>query len=98
MRVWCWWQPQLLEDVRDVLFDRALGDEDAPRDRDVREPFGHQFEHLSFARAQLCEWVVTAAAADELGDDARVERGAAVGDPAHGAANSPMSETRSLSR
>ena len=35
MRVWCWWQPQLLEDARDVLFDRALGDDDACCDRRV---------------------------------------------------------------
>ena len=43
------------------FFDRALGHEHAPCDGDVREPFGHQFEHLSFAHGELCERVVTAA-------------------------------------
>jgi len=76
-------QLQLLEDARDVLLDAALGQEDPGGDRRVRQPLGHQLEHLPLARSQLVERVVAAASADQLRDDARIERRAAPGDPLH---------------
>ena len=77
-------EPKLLEDARYVLLDAPIGQEDAGRDRRVRQSFGHQLEHLSFSGTQLADWIVTASPADELRDDARIERGAAVGDAPHG--------------
>ena len=35
-------ETELEEDLRDVCFDGALGDEEARRDRLVREPFGDE--------------------------------------------------------
>ena len=56
----------------------------ARRDRRVRQPLGHQLEHLSLAGAELVDRIVAASPADELRDDARIERGAALGHPLDG--------------
>ena len=44
-------EAQLLEDARYVLLDAALGQEDARRDRRVRESFRHQLQHFPLASA-----------------------------------------------
>ena len=72
-------EAELLEDARDVLLDAAFGQEHAGGDRRVRQPLRHQGEDLSFAGAQVADRVVAASPADELGDNARIERGAAFG-------------------
>ena len=51
------------------------------RDRGVRQPLGHQLEHLPLASGQLVEWIVAPSPADQLRDHAGIERGAAPGDP-----------------
>src|SRR6188472_1073854 len=79
-------QAELREDARHVLLHGAKGDEEALGDRLVRAALGHQLEYLPLARGELLERVVTALAANELADDGGIERGAAVGDPAHGRA------------
>ena len=91
-------KPELHEDARDVLLDRAGRDEEPLPDRLVRAPLGHQLEHLALARRKPLDGVVAAVTADELGDDERVERRASLGDPPTAAVNSSMSATRSLSR
>ena len=92
-------QPELAEDVRDVLLDRALGDHQALGDRRVRAALGHQPEHVALARGQLVERAVVPAAAERAG---RRPRG-----PARcrrrrractASTNSRGSATRSLSR
>ncbi len=54
-------QLELLEDLGDVRFDRALRDEDAGCDGAVRHPFGDEPEHLPFALRQLRERILAAA-------------------------------------
>ena len=76
-------QPELDEDVRDVLLDRALGDDQRLGDRGVRAALGHQPEHLALARGELVERAVVARA-EQLGDGLGVERRAALGDAADG--------------
>ena len=72
-------EPQLLEDARDVLLDAALCEEHAGGDRRVRQTLRHQAQNLSFAGAQVADRVVAASSTDELRDNARIERGAALG-------------------
>ena len=60
-----------------------IGHEHALGDRLVRAALGHQLEHLALARSQLGQRVVAPAAADELRDDRRIERRAALGDAAN---------------
>jgi hypothetical protein len=71
-------QAELRVDARHVLLDGAKRDEEPLRDRLVRAALGHQLEHLSLARRQLVERVVSPLAADELAHHGRVERRAAV--------------------
>ena len=72
------------EDVRDVLLDGADGQRERLGDARVGAALGHQPEHLELARCQALERAVRAAAGEELRDDLRIERGAALGDPADG--------------
>ena len=46
-------QAKLGEDVGNVLFDRADGQEELLGDAGVRAAFGHETEHLTLPRAQL---------------------------------------------
>src|SRR5207237_4976838 len=62
-------EPELPEDARHVLLDRAWRDEEPLADRLVRATLRHQLEHLRLARRQLGDGVVAAAAADELAHD-----------------------------
>jgi hypothetical protein len=77
-------QPQLHEDARDVFLDRAKRDEQPLGDRLIRTSLGHQLEHLALARGEVADRVVAAVPADELADDGRIERRAALGHAAHG--------------
>ena len=51
---------ELGEDARNVLLDRAQGDEQALRDCLVGAPLGHQPDHLALTGRQLLERVVGA--------------------------------------
>ena len=53
-------------------------------DPDVRPALGHRREDLALARREARQRVVGAVADHELGDDLRVERRAAAGDPPQG--------------
>jgi hypothetical protein len=44
---------ELLEDVLEVLADRTRGQTERGADLAVRLPFGHERQHVSFARAQV---------------------------------------------
>jgi hypothetical protein len=77
-------ESELLEDVRDVLLDRARGDDERVGDRLVGAALGHQPEHLLLARAQHLERARAALARDQQPDDRRVERRSALGHPPHG--------------
>ena len=72
-------QPELGEDVVDVLFHRAAADDECGGDAGVGPAFGHQREYLAFARGELAERV--AAAGEQLRDDFGIERAAALGHP-----------------
>src|SRR6266545_700693 len=67
-------EPQLPEDARHVLLDRAERDHHSLRDCLVRAPLGHQLEYLALARRQVLERIVAPAAADELRDHRWIER------------------------
>ena len=67
-----------------MLLDRAERDEQPVGDRLVRATLGDQLHHLALARRQLGERVVRGTPADELADDLRVERRAALGDALDG--------------
>src|SRR6266540_4239083 len=62
-------QAQLPEDARDVLLDRAWGDDEALGDRLVRPSLRDELEHLALARRERRERIVRTAAADETRDD-----------------------------
>src|SRR5690349_8048678 len=64
-------QPELGEDVVDVLFHRAAADHECPGDGRVRPALGHQREHLALARGEFAERV--AAAGEQLRDDFGIE-------------------------
>jgi MFS family permease len=51
-------EPELAEDVLDVLLDRALGDVERSGDMVVGAAFGHEGENLSFARRKRGETLV----------------------------------------
>src|SRR3954451_6484628 len=68
-------QAELREDARDVLLDAALADPEAIGDPLVRAPLRHQRQNLTLAVAEGLERVVRATAAEELGDDRRLEDG-----------------------
>ncbi len=67
-----------------MLLDGAGRDEEPVRDGLIRAALGHQLEHLALARREERERIVLARAAEQLGDDGRVEHGSVLGDSAHG--------------
>ncbi len=77
-------QPELLEDARDVLLDRADGEHELLGDAGVRAALGHQPEHLELARRQPLERAACASPREELRDDLGIERRAAVRDAPDG--------------
>ena len=55
-------EAELEEDLFDVGFDGAFGDEQAGGDGPVGQPLGDQGEHLTFAFSELAEGVGAASA------------------------------------
>src|SRR5215813_14891065 len=75
-------EAEFAEDLRRVGFDRPLDNEQAVGDGGVRQALGDQRKDLAFAAGQVGERVLVAPAADEPGDDCRVDDALAVVDPA----------------
>ena len=75
-------EAELLEDRADVLLDGPLREHQRLRDRGVAPALGHLGEDLALARRQLVErrGVPLAVGGEELLDEARVDRGPALGD------------------
>src|SRR3954451_13889399 len=73
---------ELREDARDVLLDRSYCQHQLGGDAAVRPALGHQRQDLALAWGQLFECPFDPTASEELPDDLRIERGAAVGDAA----------------
>jgi hypothetical protein len=59
-------EPQLLEDVLQVLLDGALRDHERVRDRRIGASFRHQPKHLALARAEIGEPFLPTCAREEL--------------------------------
>src|SRR5690606_7928316 len=76
-------QPQLHEDVADVLLHGTVAHHQLPGDRRVRPPLGHQAQHLALPRGESREHVLLAAAPEQLGDHLRVQGRTALGHPDH---------------
>jgi hypothetical protein len=72
------------ENLLDVGFDGALGDEQAGGDRPVRESLGDQGEDLALALAELVERIGPALAGEQPGDDRGVDDGLPVSEGAAG--------------
>jgi len=72
---------ELREDVGDVGFDRLRSEDERITDRLVRAALGHQGKDVALALGQIVERDPGAPPADELGDDLRVDHGAAARDP-----------------
>src|SRR5512132_546675 len=68
---------ELLEDVRHVRLDRGLADVQLPRDLGVREAPGDQAKDISFALAEIGEFLrmLAARGAGELLDHPSCDRG-----------------------
>jgi EmrB/QacA subfamily drug resistance transporter len=76
-------EPELAEDVLDVLLDRALGDVERPGDGVVGAPFGHEGEDLALAGREGGEPLVAPAAGEKLAYHFGIEHGPARGDLAN---------------
>jgi hypothetical protein len=77
-------EAELEEDLLDVCFDGALGDEQTGGDGPVGEPLCDQCQHLALAFGELVEGVGPAFAGEEPGDDRRVDDCLAVREAAEG--------------
>ena len=77
-------QLQLAEDAADVLLGGTLRDAQQGRDPHVGPPLGHRRQDLALAWGQRVHPIVRAARDHELGDDLRIEGGAAARDPSQG--------------
>jgi EmrB/QacA subfamily drug resistance transporter len=75
-------EPELAEDVLDVLLDRALGDVERSGDGVVGAAFSHEGENLPFARRKRVEPLVAPAAGEKLAHHFGIEHGPARGDRA----------------
>jgi len=73
-------EPELPEDVPDVLLDRSLGDVERSGDGVVGATFGHEGENLPFARRKRGEPLVAPAAGEKLTYHLGIEHGPARGD------------------
>jgi hypothetical protein len=62
-------EPELDEEVRDVLLDRRRRHLEVARDAVIGLALVHQRQHLLLAAGQPLKRVVAALAADHLGDD-----------------------------
>jgi hypothetical protein len=70
---------ELGEHMPDVRFDRAFAEEQPPRDPAVREPFGHQLEHMPFPIGQRGQRIVVASPRHQAGHNLRVQGGPTAG-------------------
>src|SRR4029079_1429807 len=70
----CLGQSQLLEDAGDVLFDGAFGHHHPLRDAGIGTALRHQLQHLTLARRQLAERIITPVATHQLADHRRIQR------------------------
>jgi hypothetical protein len=59
-------QADLGQDAEHVLFDRSLGDPEAPADAGIRASLGHQGEHFALAARQLLEGIVDVPCCNEF--------------------------------
>jgi DNA-binding CsgD family transcriptional regulator len=75
-------QTQLEEYLLHVRLNGALGDEEAVGDSLVREAFADEAQDFALAVGKVGERIHPRAAADDLGDDGRVDHRLAVGDAA----------------
>jgi hypothetical protein len=91
-------EAELLEDLLDVGFDGAFGDEQAGGDGLVGQPFGDQRERLALAPAELAEGVGAAFAGEQPGDDRGVDDGFPSARRRSASSRLATSKTRSLSR
>src|SRR5258708_32497105 len=91
-------EAELLEDLLDVGFDGALGDEQAGSDGPVRESLGNQSEHLALTPAELIERVSTAFTGEEPGDDRGVADSPPVGEATGGGDPARHADTAVLGR
>jgi EmrB/QacA subfamily drug resistance transporter len=76
-------EPELAEDVLDVLLDRALGDVECSGDGVVGATLGHEGEDLAFAGREPGEPLVTPAAGEKLAYYFGIEHGTTRGDLAN---------------
>jgi CHASE3 domain len=74
-------QVQLGEDAAYMLFDGSFGDPQPPSYSRIGAAFGHLSQHLSLPQAEHSQRVVSVAGGDQLGDECRVDRRPALGDP-----------------
>jgi hypothetical protein len=70
-------QPQLAEDVADVLLDGAIGNHEPVGDGAIGAAFGHEGEHIAFSLGQCGQGTGVASGVQHPADDLGVERGAA---------------------
>ena len=74
-------QPELLEDVRDVLLHHGLTDVQCPADSPVGFTLGHRRKDLELPWAESIHWGGSPAATQHPRDELRVECRPAIGDP-----------------
>jgi hypothetical protein len=67
-------EPELPEDRVHVRLDGLRADDELLADPAVRQPFGHQRQHLALARRELAERIVLASPPEELADDLGIDR------------------------
>jgi len=84
MRVGLGPETELVEDRRDMVFDRANRHGHRSGDRGVRTALGHQGEHLAFAGREVGHRTPAARPGNHSLDDLRVERRASTRDAADG--------------
>jgi hypothetical protein len=79
--IWCELlvEPEFAEDLLDVPFDGAFGDEQSLGDGGVRAAFGDESEYLALAGGQVLERIGLSVTAEEPGDDRRIDHGLALG-------------------
>ena len=66
---------ELHQHVTNVGFDRSLAEMEPLGNAAVRQPLGHQLEHLAFALGQVSQRIIRpAASGDKARNDLRIER------------------------
>ena len=75
---------ELRKDVPDVFLDRTLADPERLRDAAIGPSFGHQREHLAFARCQLGQPIGSVSCSEHLADELGVDDRSAFADALNG--------------